>query len=144
MRITSFYNGQETVLEIAKDEAVIGRPSPAGLPDIDLSADVTVSRKHARIWQQEDGCWIEDFGSKYGTQVNGVKIDYHRMLKPGDTILIGETTLRVESPARQRNYHARGRGANGEYFDRHRCQCADTDPRAQRGHGGEKPPGVAF
>ncbi len=98
MRITSSFNGLASVLEIDKDEALIGRPSPTGLPDIDLSADITVSRKHARIWRQADGFWVEDFNSKYGTLVNGVKITYQRQLHPGDVIRIGETTLQVEIP----------------------------------------------
>src|SRR5581483_2660090 len=58
----------------------------------------TVSRQHTRIWIASDGWWVEDMGSKYGTQVNGVKIGYKRQLNAGDVVQVGETQLAISFP----------------------------------------------
>ena len=52
-----------------------------------------VSREHAIIHVREDrSCWIEDLGSKNGTQVNEVTLprDKERLLKEGDRIAISQ------------------------------------------------------
>jgi pSer/pThr/pTyr-binding forkhead associated (FHA) protein len=95
MQITYSFQGREQVQQFDKNEIIIGRPNPYLAPDLDLSADTSVSRTHARLWRQDGGCWIEDRASKHGTFVNGVRLDYQRRLNPGDSIQIGATTLRV-------------------------------------------------
>jgi len=63
--------------------------------DIAFPRDPTVSRKHARL-VNENGEWtIHDEGSSNGTFVNGVKVS-DQAIKPGDEITIGSTRLRFE------------------------------------------------
>jgi serine/threonine protein kinase len=64
-----------------------------------LAGDPELSRRHARI-RQDDGAYvIEDVGSTNGTAVNGRLLTEPHVLSPGDTIEAGSTTLRVEAVA---------------------------------------------
>ncbi len=51
---------------------------------------------HAQIEQCGKDLYIEDLESTNGTYVNGKRIPKKRLLKPGDSILIGGETLEVE------------------------------------------------
>jgi PAS domain S-box-containing protein len=50
-----------------------------------------VSRKHARIYRQPDGFYIEDLGSRNGTIVNGERLVATHQLEDADWIEIGAT-----------------------------------------------------
>lgn len=97
LRITLTYKGAETVHEFNTERLLIGRLTQADGPGLDLSADACVSRQHAVIALKNGVAWLSDLGSKFGTQVNGREIrnqgDWR--LWPEDTIVVGETTLRV-------------------------------------------------
>lgn len=98
MQISYQYQGKWHIKSLAKGEVMVGRPNNREVVDIDLSPDTTVSRIHAKLWQKKDGsCWIEDLGSRYGTTVNETAITGHHQLNEGDSIHIGETTLRMDS-----------------------------------------------
>jgi adenylate cyclase len=101
MRIACSCQGREKTFERQADELIIGRPKGGVLPDLDLTPDVKVSGRHARLWLEQREYWIEDLGSTHGTSVNGeeIKGKGKRRLQAGDSVLIGETTLRVEFPA---------------------------------------------
>lgn len=71
-------------------EILIGRSPESG---ITLPAP-TVSARHARLTQMEDGWVIEDLGSKAGTVVNGRLIDGPQTLLDGDTVNLGGVALR--------------------------------------------------
>lgn len=58
-------------------------------------ADTSVSRRHAALTATTDGTVIADEGSGNGVWVNGERVT-QRLLSNGDTIVIGETTLRFE------------------------------------------------
>lgn len=62
--------------------------------------DRAVSRIHAEICPKEDGLWVKDLGSRNGTFVGGVKVQYARV-PPGMNIRIGTTEIGVhyEPPA---------------------------------------------
>jgi pSer/pThr/pTyr-binding forkhead associated (FHA) protein/predicted Ser/Thr protein kinase len=76
------------------EELVIGRHSTgAG----QLSGDVEISRRHARIWRSEAGYMVEDLGSTNGTIVSGKAIDAPHALTRGDVIEVGATTLLVDA-----------------------------------------------
>jgi adenylate cyclase len=98
LRITLTYKGSETVGEFETDRVLIGRLTRADGPGLDLSADPCVSRQHAAIEVKNGAAWLSDLGSTYGTQVNGREIrgQGEWRLWPEDTIVTGETTLRVE------------------------------------------------
>ena len=69
----------------------IGRDPAASLH----LADPLVSRRHARI-RDEDGCaFIEDLGSSNGTLVNDREIREETRLAAGDTLVIGSSVLRL-------------------------------------------------
>lgn len=64
-----------------------------------LGSDPALSRHHATVRQSSEGVLtIEDAGSTNGTYVNDVRITEPRRLHAGDTLRVGETTLRVASP----------------------------------------------
>jgi len=65
-------------------EILIGREDCCDL----MIDDRQVSRKHARIYQVEDGTFIEDLDSKNGTYVNHKKIEGNTQLHEGDIIQI--------------------------------------------------------
>ncbi len=75
------------------DELVIGRVvSGAGR----LGDDRELSRRHARVARDASGqLTIEDLGSANGTFVNGERVRGRQLLKVGDSIRIGSTTLRL-------------------------------------------------
>jgi sigma-B regulation protein RsbU (phosphoserine phosphatase) len=65
-----------------KDRTVIGRH-----PGCDIVVDsAAVSRQHAAVMLQGDGCWIEDLGSRNGTLINGHRIVERRRLEHADEI----------------------------------------------------------
>jgi len=72
----------------------IGRTDPANgnRPDVDLSVDQAVSRRHAEIRHSAAGYSICDLGSTNGSVVNGRAIPRHQEipLADGDEIRIGE------------------------------------------------------
>ncbi|MBL8202807.1 MAG: FHA domain-containing protein [Blastocatellia bacterium] len=87
---------------ISKAEMLIGRWDAARgiFPDVDLDdadQETKVSRRHARIFSQNNQFWIEDLGSLNGTVINR----QHRLqrgkpylLKDGDEIIVGKTFLK--------------------------------------------------
>jgi serine phosphatase RsbU (regulator of sigma subunit) len=57
--------------------------------------DARVSRRHAEL-TSANGVWtIRDCGSRFGTFVNGVRVE-EAALKVGDSIRLGQTELRIE------------------------------------------------
>src|SRR4051812_11359572 len=55
----------------------------------------TVSRRHAElVFDPFQRWWVRDLQSRNGTQVNGESVS-ERMLAPGDTLTVGEFTLRI-------------------------------------------------
>ena len=57
----------------------------------------SVSTRHARMFSK-DGTWfVEDLGSTNGTEINGKRVNRHR-LTPGDRLVLGETTLEFRRP----------------------------------------------
>lgn len=75
------------------DELVLGR-SCTRLPG--LRADTEISRVHARVWRDYDGeLMIEDLGSRNGTFLNGSRIHGPSLLRPGDWLRVGQTTMEV-------------------------------------------------
>lgn len=60
---------------------------------ISLSSDKEISRRHALITYKEGDFLIEDRGSLNGVLINDVRIDGVRLLKDGDSVLIGVSTL---------------------------------------------------
>ena len=75
------------------DSLIVGRSSAAEL----VLADRFLSRKHARLFQ-DNGAWmVEDLGSRNGTLVNGIKIEEPTKLKSDDEIRLSGSVIMVRS-----------------------------------------------
>jgi len=74
---------------------------PAGLTiGRDESCDITLdtpqaSRRHARIYVDDSGCWIEDLGSTNGTFVKGRRIAGPILLSSGEKVIIADHEMQV-------------------------------------------------
>ena len=97
MQISYQFRNKWFVRQIAGNQAFIGRPNAKQSVDIDLSPDTTVSRLHARLWLVDGAWWLEDLKSRFGTQLNTQKLTGPVQVQVGDTVQIGETTLRIDS-----------------------------------------------
>jgi hypothetical protein len=74
------------IFELVQDELTIGRDIGNRI----VINDPEVSRKHARLTMQSGGYVIEDLGSTNGTFVNNQRLIGPHMLRPGETIMLGE------------------------------------------------------
>jgi serine/threonine protein kinase len=91
---------------LEKDNNLLGRRDPMSniFPEVDLSKydpQTKISRKHARIWRENDMFMLEDLGSSNGTILMRSTNESNRLLprQPhvltnGDKIRVGDTTLR--------------------------------------------------
>jgi hypothetical protein len=77
---------------LADQVITIGRATDATV----RVSDTSVSRRHAEIRPTGGGWTIVDLGSTNGTRVNGVPVT-ERRLADGDTITVGDATLRFEA-----------------------------------------------
>lgn len=80
------------IFEVTKDDVTLGRGSNN---DIVIS-DPAISRTHCQIRREGDGYIIQDANSANGTYINDERIALPYVLRDGDEIRLGETTLRVE------------------------------------------------
>src|SRR5688572_1796733 len=81
--------GATGTMQKVDGELVLGRSEKAHLRVLDDG----VSRRHARIFIENNVMFIEDLGSTNGTLVNGVLIAKPARLQDGDKIQIGATCL---------------------------------------------------
>lgn len=58
--------------------------------------DETCSLEHALLHQREGKWWLEDLGSRNGTQLNGHPVQAPMPILNGDVIGVGVTRLKVE------------------------------------------------
>ena len=80
--LTTDVGQEELVYDL--DEIFVGRKHPEQEIHVDLSADLKVSRTHARVWRTRGICWVEDLNSTHGTLVNGEALSGARVLNPED------------------------------------------------------------
>lgn len=95
MRIFYTFRGTRRTAAFPPGEILVGRLSGTIRPDLDLSTDINVSRRHARIWEDSGRVWIEDLGSRAGTFVNGQRSSGAVAILPGDTVSLGDTVLQI-------------------------------------------------
>jgi hypothetical protein len=87
--------GSRTAFHVTKSGATIGRGPESTIQ----LADLSVSRKHARIAYKQGVYWLSDLGSMGGTWVDGTKLAAPRRVATGQTIDIGLCRLVVEAAA---------------------------------------------
>lgn len=81
------YAGKE--FKISAEEISIGRDQENTI----VLNDVQISRRHARIFSDKSGLFIEDLKSTNGSLLNGKKIKKAQKLKNGDVITLGEQNI---------------------------------------------------
>lgn len=86
-------DGKQTSYELKSKETRIGRVAP--LVDLVLH-DGRASRLHAIVRKLQNGFTLIDLNSANGTFVNEKRITEH-LMREGDVVRIGETTMRFES-----------------------------------------------
>ena len=101
--------GSPSTFGVTKAGATIGRGPESTIQ----LADLSVSRKHARIAYRQGAFWLSDLGSMGGTWVDGAKLAAPRRVAAGQTIDIGVCRLTVisagddeKSPAARGPSHA--------------------------------------
>ena len=77
------------------DSFVVGRALDA---DVTLS-DPFASRRHSRLFRTGGELFVEDLGSRNGTNVNGQAIQQPTRVGPGDVIKISNSVIRVSTEA---------------------------------------------
>src|SRR5919109_576971 len=87
--------GASRRLEIEKSEIVLGKH---GECDVVLTSP-KVSRRHARVVEENGALVVEDLKSTNGTSVNGKPIAGPQKLAKGDVIRIDLFEIRVEAAA---------------------------------------------
>lgn len=61
--------------------------------------DQSLSRQHAEIRAEDKRIIVRDLGSKWGTFINGDRVEWG-VIKPGDVVALGKVTLKVERARR--------------------------------------------
>ena len=95
--------GLPDVVPLKNTSILIGRASRSRniTPDIDLSSDTGISRRHAQLTTDGSRWWVEDLGSSNGTYVGGavdalpktpVAAGQKQEVKTGDRIYLGAWT----------------------------------------------------
>ncbi len=95
MRILHTFRGRQFTSDFPAGQIWVGRPTETAEPDLDLSPDHDVSRRHARVWEQAGRMWLEDLGSRAGTFVNGQRRDGAVEITPEDAVSLGDTILQI-------------------------------------------------
>src|SRR5215472_3285369 len=85
-------HGTEKAHELRPGVTLIGRLSTCDL----VLADASVSRHHASVRALEGKCFVQDTGSRFGTYVNGTRVQDEAELVGGSRLKLGEITLTVE------------------------------------------------
>jgi pSer/pThr/pTyr-binding forkhead associated (FHA) protein len=84
---------QDISIEIPKGEFLIGRSDECHL----VLDDPSISRVHAAIILSDDELYVEDRGSRNGVIVNFAHIEKRTRLMDGDSVTLGQQTIRVIS-----------------------------------------------
>lgn len=92
----------EATIFLPEGLTTLGRSSES---DIVLGG-TAVSRHHAQLEVKGEDLYVLDLGSRNGSQLNGQPLKGSALLKPGDVLTVGETTLTVRRPARVENAFA--------------------------------------
>jgi hypothetical protein len=74
------------------DEVTVGRAGGCGVL---LGADTFVSQIHARVFRRDGDIFLEDLGSTNGTYLNQKKVTAPVVIRKGDQVQFGRTTMEV-------------------------------------------------
>lgn len=96
MPVVRVVSGQGTLRYRALTQGcsvVIGRDDDV---EVALPAEVTVSRRHALITNEQGEIWLEDLGSTNGSWVGDQVVTGRRRVGSGEAIRLGDVVLRVD------------------------------------------------
>lgn len=82
-------HGNSFLHTVERQPVVIGRSATA---DIHVP-DRYLSRRHARLFRQQEAWWIEDLASRNGSWINGRRIDCPMLFGPEDRVRLSNTHL---------------------------------------------------
>jgi diguanylate cyclase (GGDEF)-like protein len=82
-------NNVGEMYKVTGEQMIIGRGQNAEIQIIDEG----ISRRHARVFVNGQSVLVEDCGSTNGTFLNGQKLGGREVLKDGDKIQVGSTTI---------------------------------------------------
>jgi FHA domain len=74
------------------DELTVGRAGGCGVM---LGADTFVSQIHARVFRRDGDMYVEDLGSTNGTYLNKKKVTAPVVIRKGDKVQFGRTTMEL-------------------------------------------------
>ncbi|HWD37981.1 MAG TPA: FHA domain-containing protein [Fimbriimonas sp.] len=80
-------------IPLIEGETVVGREAGLGLS---LTAETSVSRRHAQLVRKGSEVILTDLGSTNGTFVNGAQIQSPAVLRPGDSVQFGSSKFRYQ------------------------------------------------
>jgi hypothetical protein len=80
-----------TTLSLGQAPVLIGRAPESTL----VLDDDYASARHARIFPQDGGWFVEDLGSTNGTSVGSTRLEQPTRLEPGVPVRIGRTVLEL-------------------------------------------------
>lgn len=91
------------IFPIDEEALVVGRrdPNTGYTPDVDFYRYagylLGVSRKHARLFRQDESLILEDLGSHNGTFINGGRLSprEQRPIRDGDTVSLGDLQFNI-------------------------------------------------
>jgi pSer/pThr/pTyr-binding forkhead associated (FHA) protein len=84
--------GKTTVVPLIRDEITIGRKEGNTI----RLTERNVSRKHAKLFKQNGGVFIEDLTSYNGIKINGDRVAGRQSVSEGDRIQIGDYQLALK------------------------------------------------
>jgi pSer/pThr/pTyr-binding forkhead associated (FHA) protein len=99
MTLSCIFEGQRKTYSFEGEEIVIGRTGARPDAQLRLDKDLHVSRRHARIYQQNGDIFVEDLGSRAGVYVNHARIEAPWEVQSGDMIRVGDTIICLEDPS---------------------------------------------
>jgi pSer/pThr/pTyr-binding forkhead associated (FHA) protein len=84
-------------IQAADRRHVLNTDATVGREGTIVIRDEFASASHARLWVAHGRWYVEDLDSTNGTWLNGRRIRAAQLLKKGDKIVIGHTTMTVTS-----------------------------------------------
>ncbi len=84
--------GKSVVVPLIRDQITIGRQDGNTI----RLTEQNISRRHARLFQQDGLLYVEDLGSFNGVKVNGIRLAAPSPVNDGDLIVVGDYKLGVK------------------------------------------------
>ncbi|HEY9077717.1 MAG TPA: FHA domain-containing protein [Anaerolineaceae bacterium] len=99
--VTVEFKGKTEVYQLQEGENLVGRPAKDSIPAVPLpDPERFISRRHAKILVNRNGCQLVDLGSDNGTTLNRVRLTPNTPypLKNHDLIVIEDRQIRITIP----------------------------------------------